>query len=141
MELECIKCKKIFKPDTNTSAAWQKLCRECYLNKRKSFYQSAQDNATNNSILSLEGRVKTLENDISQIDMLVGAEISNAVNSGAFLDSLKEEMTEMFNSAFNQFKLEMQAFRERIQGQLVVINNKMVVLSNDLERILEEVNE
>ena len=87
------------------------------------------------SVMSIEDRLTSLENQIGMIPMLIGAEINSVLLSGGLnvesliQSTLKETVGQL---ELDQIYLQ-KRFESKLQKQIVTLNNKIVKLMKEMK--------
>jgi len=134
---ECRICKSMFTTRSNKSAVWEVKCHSCYTNSRRTHLETRHGEAIKNNEASIRKDMKKLEAKVSDIDMLISAEVSNQI-----LNVSNLEMFEKINASVNarldtyiaKVEEENLKFREKIQKHIITLNNKIVKLMKEREQ-------
>ena len=135
----CIICKNPFNTRSLTSHAntQENWCQHCYQNKKRTSVQSDFINKVNNVIMSVEDRLDKLEKSQEMIPMIIGAELSNAmldINGITGLDLeglIKNTVNAAKDEMLKHQAKEVKAFKKKLQGQIVTLNNKIIKLMQE----------
>lgn len=137
MTKECIVCGSNFQTKSMKASSWQRYCHACYEQKRANFATRNIKQQQSNMFDSLDKRMKELETKNEHIDMIISAEIANALSglsNNDLFESVRNSIEETLSQKMKQIDEENKKFREKIQNQLVMLNNKLV-------KIMQEMNE
>ena len=143
----CQLCNKQFTTRSIKSAVWEKHCYECHTHTKRATHISRTQRKQNNLEASLRDELKTLTKKVTDIDVLISAEVSNAMmnmtNNDIFeritasvnarLNRLENEIQEKWIEQSMKIERENEKFREKIQNQILVLNNKIVKIMKDME--------
>jgi len=142
---ECRLCKTSFRTRTFKSATWEQYCPACYAEKRQTRAVEKMQQHNDNDMVELRDRVKNVEKHLDNIPAITHAEINNQLMNLSNLDqfnSVKEGLKE----TVNEYMADLQAsinetlqglmdkqikFEEKIQRQLMTLNNKLVRLMRE----------
>ena len=131
----CQRCENSFTTDTIKHAKNIFLCEKCYQQGKRSSAEREMASKWQHSVMSIEDRLTSLENQISMIPMLIGAEINSVLLSGGLdvesliQSSLKETANKLeLDQIFIQKR-----FEKKLQKQIVTLNNKIVKLMKEME--------
>ena len=133
---ECVQCKNTFITRTISSAKWQKYCDTCWAEKRETNAESAIKRQQTHMFESLNFRMQKIEERSQHIDVLISAEISNALASlsnNELFDSVHDAMQKTLDEKIQQIDAENKKFKTKIQKQLVMLNNKLVKIMKEME--------
>lgn len=104
-------------------------CDQCFSEGRRTHYQNRNDKMVLNAEASLRKDIDKLEAKVSDIDVLISAEVSNAMQNMTDND-LFEKVNQSLNNRFDSLLLKIEEenvkFREKIQRQIMTLNNKIV---------------
>ena len=130
----CSICGEDFVTRTIKSASWQRYCDKCFTDKRlTSYQQTAVQNADfqNSQIEKDIEMIKTqLESMPNIIKLEVNQILENSIDSD-FLNKTKEELHAQLFSLWIEKQEEDKAFKEKMQRQLLALNNKILRLLGD----------
>ena len=73
---------------------------------------------------------------VSDIDVLISAEISNAfasLSDNQLFDKIHQQMEQTLSERLKEIKEENDKFKTKIQSQLVTLNNKIVKIMQEME--------
>ena len=124
-----------FTTDSIKHAASIFLCDKCYQQGKRSSAEREMASKWQHSVMSIEDRLTSLENQISMIPMLIGAEINSVLLSGGLnvesliQSTLKETVGQL---ELDQIYLQ-KRFESKLQKQIVTLNNKIVKLMKEME--------
>ena len=134
---ECLQCKETFITRTISSARWQKYCSTCWSERQQTNAESSIKRQQTHMFESLNLRMQKIEERSQHIDVLISAEISNALASlsnNELFDSVHDAMQKTIDEKIQQIDAENKKFRTKIQKQLVVLNNKLVKIMKEMEK-------
>lgn len=128
VEKACQKCGSIFRTGSIKNASIVFLCDRCYQMKRRSTAEREMASKWQHSVISIEDRLITLENQISMIPMLIGAEINNLLlDGGESIESIIHLAIEKHHLLFEHHQnIRQEAFESRMQKQMSTLNNKLI---------------
>lgn len=143
---ECELCNKPFTTKSTKTAVWERRCYECHTHRKRATHISRTQNRQYNLEMSLRDEMKNLTKKVTDIDVLISAEISNAMlsmtNNDIFerltesnndrLDSLETKVQETLLEQITKMKEENEKFREKIQNQIMILNNKIVKIMKEM---------
>ena len=144
---DCKLCNKPFTTRSIKSAVWEKHCYECHTHTKRATHISRTQRKQNNLESSLRDEMKNLTKKVSDIDVLISAEINNAMmnmtDNDVFerltesvnnrLDSLETKIQEKLREQITKMEEENEKFREKIQNQILVLNNKIVKIMKEIK--------
>lgn len=133
---QCRICKTAFTTRSNSSAVWETKCHSCYTNNRRTHVEARQNQQISNSEASIRKDIKKLEAKVSDIDMLISAEVSNQILNASNLDILETinaSVNERIDNYIAKAEEENLKFREKIQKHIITLNNKIVKLMKERE--------
>lgn len=126
---QCTQCGNNFKTKSAKAGRWQMRCDQCFSEGRRTHYQNRNDKMVLNAEASLRKDIDKLEAKVSDIDVLISAEVSNAMQNMTDND-LFEKVNQSLNNRFDSLLLKIEEenvkFREKIQRQIMTLNNKIV---------------
>ena len=131
----CQRCENSFTTDTIKHAHNIFLCDKCYQQGKRSSAEREMASKWQHSVMSIEDRLTSLENQISMIPMLIGAEINSVLLSGGLdvetliKSTLKETVDKL---ELDQIYLQ-KRFESKLQKQIVTLNNKMIKLMKEMK--------
>ena len=142
---ECQLCKVNFSTRTFKSATWEKYCPKCYAEKRQTRAVEKMQRHNDNDMVELRDRVRNVEEHLDNIPAITHAEINNQLMNLSDLDqfnSVKEGLKETVNEYMADLKVAINEslqdlmdkqikFEEKIQRQLMTLNNKLVRLMRE----------
>jgi len=135
IEKICQRCSVTFTTDNIKYASSVFLCEKCYQNNKRSSAEREMASKWQHSVMSIEDRLTSLENQISMIPMLIGAEINSVLLSGGLdvetliKSTLKETVDKL---ELDQIYLQ-KRFESKLQKQIVTLNNKMIKLMKEMK--------
>jgi len=136
IQKECMMCKGTFVTRTIKSAAWQNYCDGCQITRKREQHIHRTQNRLENLEESLRSEMKTLSHKVSDIDVLISAEISNALSTltnNDLYESLMVSMQKQIDEVVSKIEDDNKKFREKIQKQLITMNNKLVKIMQEME--------
>jgi|TARA_R100000482_G_scaffold74997_3_gene28920 predicted nucleotidyltransferase len=136
IQKECIMCKATFVTRTISSASWQKHCEECQITRKREQHIHRTQSRIENLEESLRSEMKTLSHKVSDIDILISAEISNALSKltdNDLYEALMASMQKQIDAFMSQIEADNKKFREKMQRQLLTMNNKLVKIMQEME--------
>lgn len=135
---QCTQCGNNFKTKSARAGRWQMKCEQCYSEGKRTHYENRNREMVMNAEASLRKDIDKLQEKVSDIDVLISAEISNVMQNITDAD-LFEKVNQSLNSRFDSLLLkieeENEKFREKIQRQIMTLNNKIVKIMKDIEQM------
>tara|TARA_R100001015_G_C4632922_1_gene197155 strand:- start:1372 stop:1797 length:426 start_codon:yes stop_codon:yes gene_type:complete len=134
---ECRMCKITFVTRTISSAKWQNYCDGCQITRKREQHIHRTQSKIENLEDSLRSEMKTLSNKVSDIDVLISAEISNALSTltnNDLYEALMASIQKQIDAFVSQIETDNKKFREKIQKQLLTMNNKLVKIMKEMEK-------
>lgn len=132
----CKICGCNFTTKSAKSARWESKCGECHTAGRRTHYENRHQRMVLNAEASLRKDIDKLEAKVSDIDVLISAEISNAmlnITDNDLFEKVNQSMNNRFDSLLLKIEEENEKFREKIQKQILVLNNKLVKIMKEME--------
>ena len=147
MTKECSKCGANFQTTSMKSAMWEHTCHKCHGRRRQMAAERHTLKSHNNLESSLRREMESLALKVSNIDILISAEVSNMMQNMTDndiyvalkttvdnrLNSLETKMEEKLSEQFAKMEEENKKFREKIQKQILILNNKLVRVMQERE--------
>ena len=135
VEKICERCEDSFTTDSIKHAASIVLCDKCYQQGKRSSAEREMASKWQHSVMSIEDRLTSLENQISMIPMLIGAEINNVLLSGGLnMESIIEStVKERVGNVEYDFILLQKLFESKLQKQIVTLNNKLIKVMKEMK--------
>ena len=131
----CQRCENSFTTDTIKHAKNIFLCEKCYQQGKRSSAEREMASKWQHSVMSIEDRLTSLENQISMIPMLIGAEINSVLLSGGL--DVESLIQSTLKETANKLELDQifiqKRFEKKLQKQIVTLNNKIVKLMKEME--------
>ena len=125
---ECKICGCTFTTRSAKSARWEFKCMDCHAGRKRTIAENRQQKMVLNAEASLRKDIDKLEAKISDIDMLIAAEISNHLNKVVEADMVKEmtdAVLELVATKVAEMEEKLTSFQEKIQRQIVTLSNRM----------------
>ena len=125
---ECKICGCNFTTRSAKSARWEFKCMDCHAGRKRTIAENRQQKMVLNAEASLRKDIDKLEAKISDIDMLIAAEISNHLNKIVEADMVKEmtdAVLELVATKVAEMEEKLTSFQEKIQRQIVTLSNRM----------------
>jgi hypothetical protein len=110
----CQLCNKQFTTRSIKSAVWEKHCYECHTHTKRATHISRTQRKQNNLEASLRDELKTLTKKVTDIDVLISAEVSNAMMNMTNND-IFERITASVNARLNRLENEIQENRKSME--------------------------
>jgi len=131
----CQRCENSFTTDSIKHAHNIFLCDKCYQQGKRSSAEREMASKWQHSVMSIEDRLTSLENQISMIPMLIGAEINNVLLSGGLdIESIIEStVKEKVGNVEYDFILLQKLFESKLQKQIVTLNNKLIKVMKEMK--------
>ena len=144
---ECILCGANFQTKSLKSATWERRCHECHGRIRQSAAERHVKKTQNNLESSLRREIESLALKVSNIDILIGAEVSNCLenmtgtevyatiekSNNIRIDNLETKVQETLLEQINKMNEENKKFQNKIQLQLVALNNKIIKIMKEMK--------
>ena len=139
IEKICRRCEDSFITDSIKHASNIFLCDKCYQQGKRSSAEREMASKWQHSVMAIEDRLTSLENQISMIPMLIGAEINSFLLSGGFdVQSVIKSTLKEITAATGKLELDMifiqERFEKKIQEQIVTLNNRIVELMKERKK-------
>jgi hypothetical protein len=135
IEKICQRCSVTFTTDNIKYASSVFLCEKCYQNNKRSSAEREMASKWQHSVMSIEDRLASLENQISMIPMLIGAEINSVLLSGGL--DIESVIQSTLKETANKLELDQifiqKRFEKKLQKQIVTLNNKIVKLMKEMK--------
>ena len=129
---ECDMCGKTFATRTNKSARWERLCFECFNERRSNNSIVYMQERSDAKLDAIESRMLKLEEKVNNhISAIIGAEISNHLHriiEQDVVDGILKKAIESISDSMQSFVERQIKFEDKIQNQLIVLNNKIISL-------------
>jgi|TARA_R100000482_G_C5054909_1_gene114413 hypothetical protein len=125
---ECKICGCNFTTRSAKSARWEFKCMDCHAGRKRTIAENRQQKMVLNAEASLRKDIDKLEAKVSDIDMLIAAEISNHLNKIVEADMVKEmtdAVLELVATKVAEMEEKLTSFQEKIQRQIVTLSNRM----------------
>ena len=125
---ECKICGCNFTTRSAKSARWEFKCMDCHAGRKRTIAENRQQRMVLNAEASLRKDIDKLEAKVSDIDMLIAAEISNHLNKIVEADMVKEmtdAVLELVATKVAEMEERLSSFQEKIQRQIVTLSNRM----------------
>ena len=133
---QCRQCGNNFKTKSAKAGRWQSRCEECFFEGKRTHYENQRQEMVQNTEASLRKEIDKLAVKVSDIDVLVSAEISNVMQNMAdneLFENIIKSMNNRFDSLLLKMEEENEKFREKVQRQILVLNNKLVKIMKERE--------
>lgn len=144
---ECVLCGANFQTTSMRSATWERKCHTCHGKLRQSAAERHVKKTQNNLESSLRREIESLALKVSNIDILIGAEVSNCLQSmtgteiyatilesnDKRINSLETRVQETLLEQINKMNEENKKFQNKIQLQLVALNNKIIKIMKEMK--------
>ena len=133
VQKECIMCKKLFVTRTAKSARWEKHCLDCYLKVKntKSFQLQRYEEFEETKLKSIRIDIAKLQQEVDALPSIIKGEVNVSLNElvdADFLQKTKEELHQDIVDFWNKKQEEDKQFKEKMQRQLLTLNNKILEL-------------
>ncbi len=133
VQKECQMCKTLFVARSAKSARWQKHCLDCYLKVKnnKSFQLKRFEEFEETKLKAIKIHVAKLQQEVDSIPSIIKGELNNSLNTlvdADFLKMTKEELYKDMFALWNKKQEEDKQFKEKMQRQLLTLNNKILEL-------------
>lgn len=132
----CTTCGKAFMSRTISSAKWERKCVVCYGQTRQTIAAERAQKKHLNNDASMRKDIEKLYAKVSDIDVLVSAEVSNAlslISNDQLFDKIHQQMEKSLNEALKEIKEDNETFKLKIQRQVVALNNKIVKIMKEMK--------
>lgn len=144
---ECSVCKCAFTTKSNRSASWEHKCRDCYTQRRRTLIETKQQTQIETIDSSLRKEMEILRNKVSNIDILISAEVKNCLQSMTDsdiyeaiktsidnrLDSLEIKVQESLIEEIAKMDEKNEKFRTKIQKQITILNGRIIEIMKERE--------
>jgi anaerobic ribonucleoside-triphosphate reductase len=144
---DCSVCERPFTATSLKAGLWETRCSNCEQEKRRTFAERGLAAKIDTTIASVEKRLDQLEQAIEVIPMLVGGEVSNAlgnITGEQGLAEIKEALTKAVELKISELEqnalkaeverdAEMYNFKQKLQSQIVTLNNKIINIMREME--------
>ena len=133
VQKECQMCKTLFVARSAKSARWQKHCLDCYLKVKnnKTFQLKRYEEFEETKLKVIKIDIAKLQQEVDSIPSIIKGEVNNSLNTlidADFLKTVKEEMHTQLFSLWLEKQEEDKQFKEKMQRQLLTLNNKILEL-------------
>jgi hypothetical protein len=133
VQKECQMCKTLFVARSAKSARWEKHCLDCYLKVKnnKSFQLKRYEEFEENKLKGIKIDIAKLKQEIDTIPSIIKGELNNSLNTlidADFLKMTKEELHKDMFALWTKKQEEDKQFKEKMQRQLLTLNNKILEL-------------
>jgi len=133
VQKECQMCKTLFVARSAKSARWQKHCLDCYLKVKnnKSFQLKRFEEFEETKLKVIKIDIAKLQQEVNAIPSIIKGELNNSLNTlvdADFLKMTKEELYKDMFALWNKKQEEDKQFKEKMQRQLLTLNNKILEL-------------
>tara|TARA_Y100000004_G_C8946084_1_gene426343 strand:+ start:1168 stop:1584 length:417 start_codon:yes stop_codon:yes gene_type:complete len=133
VQKECQMCKKLFVTRTAKSARWEKHCLDCYLKVKntKTFQLKRYEEFEETKLKSIRIDIAKLQQEVDALPSIIKGELNNSLNElvdADFLQKTKKELHQDIVDFWNKKQEEDKAFKEKMQRQLLTLNNKILEL-------------
>ena len=118
---QCRQCGNNFKTKSAKAGRWQSRCEECFFEGKRTHYENQRQEMVQNTEASLRKEIDKLAVKVSDIDVLVSAEISNVMQNMAdneLFENIIQSMNNRFDSLLLKMEEENEKFREKVQRQI-----------------------
>ena len=130
----CSICGEDFVTRTIKSASWQRYCDKCFTDKRLTSYQQTAVQNANFENSQIEKDIEMIKTQLESMPNIIKLEVNqmleNSIDSD-FLNKTKEELHAQLFSLWIEKQEEDKAFKEKMQRQLLALNNKILRLLGD----------
>ena len=133
---QCRQCGNNFKTKSARAGRWQTRCEECFSEGKRNHYENRRQEMVLNAEASLRKDIDKLEAKVSDIDVLISAEISNLMQNltdNDLFEKVNQSINNRFDSLLLKIEEENEKFREKIQRQIMTLNNKIVKIMKNME--------
>lgn len=131
---QCRQCGNNFTTKSAKAGRWQTRCDDCFNSGKRTQYENSSQRMVMNAEASLRKDIDKLEAKVSDIDILISAEISNAMlnmTDNDLFEKVNQSLNNRFDSLLLKIEEENEKFREKIQNQIMILNNKIVRLMKE----------
>ena len=119
---------------TIKSASWQRYCDKCFTDKRLTSYQQTAVQNANFENSQIEKDIEMIKTQLESMPNIIKLEVNqmleNSIDSD-FLNKTKEELHKDMFALWNKKQEEDKQFKEKMQRQLLALNNKILRLLGD----------
>ena len=127
----CSICGEDFVTRTIKSASWQRYCDKCFTEKRLTSYQQKAVQNANFENSQIEKDIEMIKTQLESMPNIIKLEVNqmleNSIDSD-FLNKTKEELHKDMFALWNKKQEEDKQFKEKMQRQLLALNNKILRL-------------
>ena len=136
VQKECRTCKTLFVTRSANSARWENQCYKCFSSMKKETAMVRFQERETNIVSNLEDRIVKVEKCMDNIPSIIGAEVSDSIQAfigqdllGAITKTNDEKIAELFKELKEaHFK-----FQEKVQKQIVMINNRIITIMKEFD--------
>jgi hypothetical protein len=133
VQKECQNCGIWFVTRTANSARWERNCFDCYtiLRNRKDFQFTQFEDREDMKLKSINKQIVKIQNEINALPSIVKGEVNSVLHTVVDADFLKQTKEEIYNQIFSLWLEKEKAdkeFKDKIQRQLLTLNNKVLQL-------------
>ena len=135
----CKSCSRPFNTQSIKATQFEEYCQGCFQSKKRTIAEVNIVGKIDRAVMSIETRLDKLEASQDSIPMLVGAEVSSAmldINSLTGVD-IGELISNEIDNATTRFRnkqlKENKDFKDRLQAQIITLNNKIIKLIQEME--------
>ena len=136
IQKKCTVCDVYFITRSAKSARWENHCSTCFASRTKEKQMIHFQEREMNVVTNLEDRIVKVEKWMDNIPSIIGAEVSNSIQDfigqdllGAITKTNDEKIAELFK----ELKEAHFAFQEKVQKQIVMINNRIITIMKEFD--------
>lgn len=136
IQKKCTVCEVYFITRSAKSARWENHCSACFASRTKETQMVRFQEREMNVVSSLEDRIIKVEKWMDNIPSIIGAEVSNNIQTFIgedLLGAITKTNDEKIAEQFKQLKEAQFAFQEKMQRQIVTLNNKIIKLMKEFD--------
>ena len=144
---ECSMCNSTFTTKSMRSASWEHKCHNCYTERRRTLIETKHLTQIKTIDSSLRKEMEILRNKVSNIDILISAEVKNCLQSMTDsdiyeaiktsidnrLDSLEIKIQESIIEEIAKIDKENEKFRTKTQKQITILNGRIIEIMKERE--------
>jgi len=133
---QCRQCGENFTTKSARAGRWQTRCDDCFNSGKRNHYENRSQEMILNAEASLRKDIDNLKEKVSDIDVLISAEISNVMQNltdNDLFEKVNQSINNRFDSLLLKIEEENEKFREKIQRQIMTLNNKIVKIMKNME--------
>ncbi len=130
----CNICGEDFVTRTIKSASWQRCCDKCFTDKRLTSYQQTAVQNANFENSQIEKDIEMIKTQLESMPNIIKLEVNQMLGNSLdsdWLNKTKEELHTQLFSLWEEKQEQDKQFKEKMQRQLLALNNKILRLLGD----------